>query len=275
MTLCPFCKSAKIDDHAPCPRCGRSASAAPAKVEADGWGDDEELSRGGRHASSGGPSAYSGGGMAFGDDDPFADDGPGASLELDLPASPRSLPVQTTPSRSPAAAPTVSGRPGSASNIEARLAAESGAFGAAINVAPASGAHPAAAPSRAPSSPAVESGRPGEASAARGSVPDAAPPSSRGQDPAAMIARYPIAPTTVWQMPIYALKVLYRQFELRQDLTSLRRRRSPDVALYERALRTHDAKAFAIGLAIAGAVLALACFLFFLPVVMRFARAPD
>jgi hypothetical protein len=257
MTLCPFCKSAKIDDHAPCPRCGRSARAAPAKVEADGWGDEDELSRGGQHASSGGPSAYGGGAVGFGDDDPFADDAPAASLELDLPASPRPLPVQsTTPSRSP-----------SASNIEARLAAESGAFGAALS-APPSGAHPAAAPSRAPSSPSLDPRRTPEGASSAG-----APASSRGQDAAALIARFPVAPVKLWEMPMYALKVLYRQFELRQDLTSLRRRRSPDVPLYERALRTYDAKTFVIGLALAGAALGLACFLFFLPVFLRFWRA--
>ena len=75
--------------------------------------------------------------------------------------------------------------------------------------------------------------------------------------------------------PVYAMKVRWRQFELRQDLASLRNRRSPDVLLYERALRTHDAKTFALGLAITCAGLALASFVFFLPVILRFLRDPD
>ena len=40
---------------------------------------------------------------------------------------------------------------------------------------------------------------------------------------AAMIARYPDPPAKVWEAPIYAMKVLWRQFELRQDIASLRR----------------------------------------------------
>ena len=71
------------------------------------------------------------------------------------------------------------------------------------------------------------------------------------------------------------MKVLWRQFELRQDLTSLRNRRSPDVPLYERALRAYDPKTFALGLAITCAGLALASFIFFLPVILRFLRDPS
>ena len=79
----------------------------------------------------------------------------------------------------------------------------------------------------------------------------------------------------VWEAPIYAARVLYRQMELRQDLESLRRKRSPDVALYERALKAHDARTFTLGLAIGCACLAVAGFVFFLPVLLRFLRAPD
>jgi hypothetical protein len=90
-----------------------------------------------------------------------------------------------------------------------------------------------------------------------------------------LIARFPAPPTKIWETPLYAIKVLVRQFELRQDLASLRKRRSPDVALYDRALKMHDAKAFTLGLAIACAVFVVASFLFFLPVILRFVRAPD
>lgn len=75
-------------------------------------------------------------------------------------------------------------------------------------------------------------------------------------------------------MPWYALRVLWRQFELRQDLASLRKRRSPDVPLYERALKTHDPKTFAVGLAITCAAVTIAMFVFFLPVILRFVRDP-
>ena len=53
------------------------------------------------------------------------------------------------------------------------------------------------------------------------------------------------------------------------------RRRSPDVALYERALEVYEPRAFVIGLAISVVLLVGATFVFFLPVILRFARAPD
>ena len=89
------------------------------------------------------------------------------------------------------------------------------------------------------------------------------------------IANYPPAPAKIWQAPKYALQVLYRQFELKQDLESLKRKRSPDVGLYERALRTHDPKMYKTGLAITGIALFFATILFFMPVIKRFAFAPD
>jgi hypothetical protein len=89
------------------------------------------------------------------------------------------------------------------------------------------------------------------------------------------IANYPPPPNKLWQAPKYALQVLYRQFELKQDLESLKRKRSPDVGLYERALRTHDPKMYKTGLAITGIALFLATVLFFMPVIKRFAFAPD
>lgn len=90
-----------------------------------------------------------------------------------------------------------------------------------------------------------------------------------------MIARYPLPPAKLWEAPIYAMKVIWRQMELRQDLASLRKKRSPDVALYERALKTHDPRTFALGLAITCATLAIASFVFFLPVILRFMRDSD
>jgi len=90
-----------------------------------------------------------------------------------------------------------------------------------------------------------------------------------------MIARYPTPPEKWFQTPVYAMKVLLRQFELRQDIASLRKKRSPDVPLYEAALKTHDGKNFAIGLVITCAALTVATFIFFLPVILRFVRDPD
>jgi hypothetical protein len=95
------------------------------------------------------------------------------------------------------------------------------------------------------------------------------------RDPAALIARYPDPPSRIWETPVYAVKVLWRQFELRQDLTALRRRRSPDVPLYERALTLHDAKTFTVGLVLTCTALFLASVLFFMPVILRFIRSPD
>jgi hypothetical protein len=90
-----------------------------------------------------------------------------------------------------------------------------------------------------------------------------------------MVAKYPPPPEAIWQAPVYACRVLFRQFELKQDLVALRRRRSPDVALYEAALQAHDPKALTLGLALTCAGLAIAGFVFFLPVILRFLRAPD
>src|SRR4051794_18718448 len=94
-TVCPFCKSAMPGAAAACPRCGRRAAGSS---DGDGLGDEDggldlggggglDLSRGGSMGSQGeAASAYSGGGMGFGDDeDPFADEMPQGALELDLP----------------------------------------------------------------------------------------------------------------------------------------------------------------------------------------------
>jgi hypothetical protein len=88
--------------------------------------------------------------------------------------------------------------------------------------------------------------------------------------PAALIAKYPAAPSSIKHAPMYAIRVIKRQLELRTDLESLRRRRSPDVPLYEAALGAYDVKTFRLGMAINLAVLTVATFIFFLPVIFRF-----
>lgn len=245
-SVCPSCK------HSPgpppgtaCPKCGRSLDVPELGGEDLDLGGGLDLSRGGAHGS--GPGAYSGGGVGFGgDDDPFADEVPKGSLELDLPRAPSSARVAAAPGSTPGIAPAA---PASASDL--RVDAE---------------------PSSTPNVAAQASPEPPQ-SDPRGDAPEPAPPPP--PEPASLIARYPTAPAKVWETPAYAMKVLFRQLELRQDLTSLRRRRSPDVRLYERALELHDARAYKLGLAITCAVLTVATVLFFLPVILRFVRDPS
>jgi len=99
------------------------------------------------------------------------------------------------------------------------------------------------------------------------------PPPPAKPTAAAVIAKYPNPPVKVGHAPMYAVRVILRQLELRTDLESLRRRRSPDVQLYEAALRAYDKKTFRLGMAINFAALAVATFIFFLPVIIRFIRA--
>ena len=103
--------------------------------------------------------------------------------------------------------------------------------------------------------------------------PPPAPEAPAKPTAASVIAKYPAAPAKVWETPKYAIRILLRQFELRSELESLRRRRSPDVPLYEAALSTYDKKTFRLGMAINCAVLTIATFIFFLPVIIRFMRA--
>ena len=223
---------------------------------------------GARPAAPGGSgdtaSAYGGGGLSSMDDDPFADDMPGGSLELDLPShhqaqSPRSVPA----SHPPASKATPSIRPDR--SIPAPPPAVSSA--------------PPGQPSR-PSSPqslrpgATNSFRPHEASIPPQSGPHSIQPRypSTSADPASLIARFPSPPTKLHETPLYALHVFLRQYELRQDLASLRKRRSPDVPLYERAIHTHDARTFRLGVVLSCAIFTVATFLFFLPVILRFMR---
>lgn len=67
-------------------------------------------------------------------------------------------------------------------------------------------------------------------------------------------------PDSPWAAPGYALRVLSRRKTLMRELAIARRRRSPDVAVYEAALRTADERAVRLGLAIASAVCGLVFF---------------
>lgn len=238
---------------------------------------------------SAGPSAYSGSGLSFGDDDPFADDVPAAgALELDLPpphsaSSPRSPPAAQSASVSAAGEARSAGVPDLV--LPAPKAAPSSSSLRAVTPPPAS-SFPAGQPqpnAQAPLRPPRNDASSGQSPSSEPSLdaqpsqplPPVAPAAPPPPNPAAMIARYPSPPSKMWETPAYALKVLWRQFELRQDLASLRKRRSPDVPLYERALAAHDAKTFTLGLVLTCAAVTIALFVFFLPVILRFVRDPS
>jgi hypothetical protein len=322
MHTCPFCKSAVPQLSGPCPRCGKQLGPASAtqvqgggRALDDGWGDDGsdalsgglDLSRGGSMAAgvgASGPSAYSGGGLSLGDDDdPFADDAAGGSLELDIPShhtaqSTRSMPAGSNPSGQPP--------PGGQQQHHQQHQAGGGVpdlvmppprSSNSLGVGPVPPPPPSSQPSfsgppssqpqvSAPpvfgqqqSQPQFDQPPPSQPHVAPQQPQQHEPPQPPRPppppDPAAMIARFPTPPQKIWEAPIYAIRVCLRQLELRQDLASLRKKRSPDVALYERALRTHDEKTFMVGLAITGAAIFVASFIFFLPVILRFLRAPD
>jgi len=75
-------------------------------------------------------------------------------------------------------------------------------------------------------------------------------------------AGFGLPPETIVGAPAYALRVLLRKRILRAGLAIARRQRSPDVELYEAALRTGDQDAYAKGL-----LLLLVLVIFFLALV--------
>jgi hypothetical protein len=289
MSLCPFCKAPVAQTTAPCVRCGRLASEHPSVAVAQGRTLDTDffdepvgeldLEKGSGVVGVAAP-AYDGGGMTF-DDDLFGDGETAGPLELDVPTEhPSSRRILAAPPSVPDL--SVSPGPRSAPQVaHAPAARESGAIRVAepLPLPPepsarvADRAAPDMAARPAPSDPFLDAGHTRPASAPDPSSGTA--PSGVGRSAAEIVARYPPPPTAVWEAPAYACRVLWRQIELRQDLTSLRRRRSPDVPLYEAALRAHDPKAFALGLALSCACVVVASFVFFLPVLLRFLRAED
>lgn len=231
----------------------------------------------------GGASSYDTGNMDF--DDPFADDVPAGALELDLPSG------SATALRSGAPGAHHSSAPASPSAPPQGPPVPNLSFGP-----PGAGRASGPAPGMAPPAPVSSSQRsipPVVPSSQRSLAPTmndsgphmSSPPSSPPGFPvashapparstaAAVIAKYPDPPEQIWRAPKYALQVIWRQFELRNDLESLRRRRSPDVPLYEAALGAYDPKTFKLGLAIDIAILVVCTVLFFMPVILRFVRA--
>jgi hypothetical protein len=276
VTVCPFCKAPVAHSSGPCPRCGRHASEHPSIASSAGrtlstdFDDDEpagglDLEKGSAVGSLGGMSSYESGGTSF-DADLFGDEG--GAIELDVPA-----PSPSGPAAPPPAPPAQGGVPDLAfDRLPSRPATPAAQPQPAPRPSEPSLPRPAApAPPSSTRAVSVDAEPPAPAPAAE----PAAPPAPARPSPAALVARYPAPPAQIWQAPIYAAQVLLRQLELRRDLTSLRRRRSPDVPLYEAALKAHDARTFAIGLAMSIAALTLASIIFFSPVILRFVRAPD
>ena len=68
-------------------------------------------------------------------------------------------------------------------------------------------------------------------------------------------------PSAILGTPRYALRVILRRRSLRADLALARRRRSPDVGLYEASLRAADEGAMRTGLALWAIMLLLAVLL--------------
>lgn len=246
MSVCPFCKAPVRQSTAPCPACGKLAADHPSIASISGRTlstdfDDDEPGDLSLEAGSGLGGHASHGAMPY-------ESGKGVTLDDDLfgdgeAGGPLELDVPNRP------APPAPPAPAPAS--EPRIAAPA---------PPQSSGRWNAAPPAPDSAPA----------------PVAPPPPPSAHDAAAIrIANYPPVPAKVWEAPRYAVRVLVRRLELRQDLEALRRRRSPDVALYERAMVAHDARMFMLGLAITGAAVFVATVLFFMPVIKRFAFAPD
>lgn len=283
MTVCPFCKKAVVNPNpgGPCPSCGRvdpraaskaAASLAPSAPVKDDW-DDLEIQRGSSSAQptpSG--SAYSGGGIGgLGDDDDDA--GPGISLELDTPVRSQAPSAPNVSAPPPNQIPSQTPRAGASGGYPAHrdqqmpqpLPARSGRSDPTMaqqsspnHLAPPSSSQVAV---QQPQQPPPSMPYPGQAQMAPGGPPDAA----------MMIAKYPPPPQVWWKTPGYAMRVLLRQFELRQDIDALKKKRSPDVPLYERALKMHDGGKFITGMAISFAIFMVATTLFFMPVIKRFA----
>ena len=243
-----------------------------------------DLEKGGSRVGAGVPSNYGGEGIDF--DDELADhSGPSGPLELDMPTGggPASGHGASSPAQGGPPKVTMAG-PGGVPDLAMPSKATPRPSGqqqavSAPPAPPASEGHNGFAPPP-PSSSSTMAPDPhssGRLSASHGngppdSAPQLPPEPPAKPTPAAVIAKYPVPPHSIANAPMYALRVVMRQFELRTDLESLRRRRSPDVPLYEAALRAYDVKTFRLGMAINFAALTVATFIFFLPVILRFMR---
>ena len=248
-----------------------------------GSGQGLALEKGSGVGHAGQAATYEGGGgMSFDDDGDDAGPSGSASFELDMPPPVRSgAPTPMESSTGLSGAPPSSrrevGDPQSSLRPSGLVPSNVPRGGMASGAPPSSNPGAlggAGATSGKVSLPPSQERMPASSSRAPAAGPDgaragepAAPPTPT---PAPVVAKYPDPPAKVWETPVYFIRVLLRQLELRQDLTALRRRRSPDVRLYEAALGAHDKKTYALGMAITIAGVIVAAFLFFLPVFKRF-----
>ena len=269
--------------------------------------DEDDLPAGNLDLDSGsaqvgtGVKADHGGGDGIDFDDDLADDSaPGGPLELDMPTGggapsghgtsspPKGVPPKVTmaaPGSVPDLAMPSKAPPRSSGSLPAGRPSGQQQAVKAPPPPPASEGHNGFAPpppssrSASSSTMAPDPHSSGQLPSSHGNGPEDSapqlppePPPPAKPTPAALIAKYPIPPRSIANAPMYAIRVVMRQFELRTDLESLRRRRSPDVPLYEAALRAYDVKTFRLGMAINLAAFTVATFIFFLPVILRFMR---
>ena len=234
----------------------------------------------------GGASSYDSGNMDF--EDPFADEAEGGALELDLPSGSATALRSGAPAALSAPPPGGRSAPPSGGPVVPHLSFAPPSASRTSGPAPALPPPPASssqrsippvvpssqrslAPTMNESGPRSQNPASGPGYPAASQAPAPMPPSR--PTAAAVIAKYPDPPSEIWRAPKYAIQVLLRQLELRSDLESLRRRRSPDVPLYEAALTVYDPRTFRLGIAINIAVLVVCTVLFFMPVILRFMRA--
>jgi hypothetical protein len=237
----------------PCPSCGRRAGPAPGAAV-----PDLDLPAGPAAPPPSQPGAPLRSSMRE-----IEEEGAGGpALELDDTRGPASQPGPASHPGAPAS------QPGAPASHPGGPASHPGVPASHPGVPASHPGGPASHPGGPASDPAV-GGPPSSEPAPSAPKPPPPPPT-----PAQIVAQYPAAPGDVWGAPQYAIRVLLRQFQLRQDLTSLRRRRSPDVPLYEAALHAHDHRAFALGLGMSLAGLTVACLFVALPVIARFVMAP-
>lgn len=217
-----------------------------------------------------GSTRYGGGDVDF-DDDPFEEGTPHDKLELDLPPSGNKRAAASLAPRE--AAPTPDDEPslpaGPSFSLMPAAVRSSGAH--RVTDPPASPPRPVSVSLPVPSQSSV---RPiDEASRAASAPPPGQAPPSTGavssSSGASMIANYPPPPQLIRHAPMYAAQVLLRRLELRRDLVSLRRRRSPDVRLYEAALDAYEPATFRLGVAMLIALTLITILVFSLPLIVR------
>jgi hypothetical protein len=201
-----------------------------------------------------GPPPMGGGDMSF-DDDLLSGD----PINLELEVDPRQRTSAHGPAASQAADSPDAAAPGSSAGPQP----------------PGTEGAQATRPSRAPGS-ARGSARPealpvSAVGTTRHSNPPP-PPKPRSEDPIHRLAAFGDPPTQIWQTPGYAIRVILRKRELQAEREERKTRAPAEVPLYDAALKSEDARGVSAGLVIIGVAVAIGVLVFFLPVIIRFAR---